>query len=136
MKRCVHCGKTLVGVQTKFCSNKCQKGLDNTLLIQAWLAGDDPGYSGKAAQLKPFIRRYLLNIGGHACSVCGWDKRHPVDGLPLVEVDHIDGDARNCIPSNLRLLCPNCHSMTPNFRARNKKATRIRKEVALPTELV
>jgi predicted HNH restriction endonuclease len=36
-----------------------------------------------------------------------------------VEVEHIDGNWRNNQPSNLTLLCPNCHSLTPTYRALN-----------------
>ena len=39
--------------------------------------------------------------------------------VPL-EIDHIDGDAENNIETNLRVLCPNCHSLTPHFRNLNK----------------
>lgn len=46
--------------------------------------------------------------------------------LSLTEVDHIDGDAHNCRPTNLKILCPNCHSMTPAFRARNSGSKRSR----------
>jgi hypothetical protein len=37
-------------------------------------------------------------------------------GRPLrLHVDHIDGDYHNNLVENLRFLCPNCHSQTPNF---------------------
>lgn len=38
-----------------------------------------------------------------------------------IELDHIDGDKTNHKLSNLRMLCPNCHSQTETFRAKNKK---------------
>ncbi|MEN9582255.1 MAG: hypothetical protein RL641_209 [Candidatus Parcubacteria bacterium] len=34
--------------------------------------------------------------------------------------DHIDGNWRNNIEENLRLLCPNCDSLTPTFSAFNR----------------
>jgi hypothetical protein len=95
--------------------------------VKAWLSGKDPGWTGKTAQLKNAVRRYILETRGSACEICGWDKCHPIDGFTLVEIDHIDGDAKNNKPENLRVLCPNCHSMTSNHRARNKKSSRIRK---------
>lgn len=36
-----------------------------------------------------------------------------------LELDHIDGNCFNNILTNLRILCPNCHSQTDNFRGRN-----------------
>jgi predicted HNH restriction endonuclease len=68
----------------------------------------------------------VLERDGYACQSCGWDERHPDDGRPLVEVDHADGDATNTRPENLRALCPNCHSMTPTFRRRNRVSKRHR----------
>jgi hypothetical protein len=42
-------------------------------------------------------------------------------GLPLVFVlDHVDGDASNNQCENLRLVCPNCDSQLPTFKARNR----------------
>lgn len=39
--------------------------------------------------------------------------------IPL-ELEHIDGDHTNNELSNLKLLCPNCHSMTEHYRGRAK----------------
>ena len=94
--------------------------------MEKWLRGEHKGCTGKTLQLSSFVRKYLYDTFGSACSVCGWDERHPVDGRILTEVDHIDGDAGNCSIQNLRILCPNCHSKTETFRARNKKSKRKR----------
>ena len=41
------------------------------------------------------------------------------NGLHIsLELDHIDGDSRNHLLNNLRLLCPNCHSQTPTYRSK------------------
>lgn len=40
--------------------------------------------------------------------------------LPL-ELEHIDGNHHNNTRNNLEALCPNCHSLTPTWRGRNKK---------------
>ena len=39
--------------------------------------------------------------------------------LPL-EIDHIDGNSENNSEENLRLICPNCHSLTANYRGANR----------------
>lgn len=39
--------------------------------------------------------------------------------IPL-ELDHIDGNNKNNRLKNLRLLCPNCHALTPTYRSKNR----------------
>lgn len=42
--------------------------------------------------------------------------------MPLIlQLDHIDGNHENHHISNLRFLCPNCHSQTKTFSGKNKK---------------
>ena len=111
----------------KYKSNKEQKLIENRKRIARWFLGQEQGWTGNTRQLRVWIRNYLLEINNFACELCGWDKRHPVDNRPLVQIDHIDGDAENCSPNNLICLCPNCHSMTPTYGARNKNSKRVRK---------
>ena len=70
---------------------------------------------------KPLLlRRALEELGvPNECVLCG--NPNMWQGQPLrLEVDHIDGDFHNNLRENLRLLCPNCHSQTPNFSGRSK----------------
>jgi len=54
------------------------------------------------------------------CEQCGWGETHPTTGLVPLTIDHIDGDWTNNKPKNLKLLCPNCHSLTPTYGSLNK----------------
>ena len=59
------------------------------------------------------------NIFEHKCCNCNsttWLEKQ----IPL-ELHHIDGDHLNNNLENLSLLCPNCHALTDNYRAKNKK---------------
>lgn len=65
--------------------------------------------------LKRIIKEFSLLE--HKCSECGLSDWRNKD--ISLELDHIDGDASNCKLSNLRLVCPNCHSQTDTFRGRS-----------------
>jgi len=52
--------------------------------------------------------------------MCGWSKKNRFSNRIALEIDHVDGNSENNIESNLRLLCPNCHSLTPYFKNLNK----------------
>lgn len=67
------------------------------------------------------LKRRLLNekIFEPICSSCKlteWLGQN----IPL-ELDHINGNNQDNTLSNLRLLCPNCHAQTPNYRGKNIK---------------
>lgn len=64
--------------------------------------------------------------------MCGWGEMNKTTGKIPLEVDHIDGNFRNNQIDNLRLLCPNCHSLTSNYKSLNKgkgRSNRKRVEV-------
>lgn len=67
------------------------------------------------------IRLLNENYFEDKCMKCGWSMKSPGNKYSNCELNHIDGNKYNHNLNNLELLCPNCHSLTPTFRARNKK---------------
>ena len=68
------------------------------------------------------LKRYLSDVKGYHCEVCSISEWN---GQSIsLHVDHIDGNSDNNFPSNIRFLCPNCHSQTETFSGRNKKNTK------------
>lgn len=65
-------------------------------------------------------KRYLIEKYGNHCMDCGWNKINQYTGNCPIELEHIDGDSSNNRPTNLKLLCPSCHSLTPTYKALNK----------------
>jgi len=121
------CGGEIKTGATKYCSLKCQHAFQFRQRVRALENGLYP-----APTTSRFLRRYLVQILGEACANCGWAKRHPTTGRVIVEVEHVDGNWANNRPENLTLLCPNCHAMTPTFRALNKgRGRRWRERPAL-----
>ena len=114
MRTCAFCKIELIKrQQKKYCSVKCQateRKLQKTAKIE----------SGDTTQDHRQYRRYLFEKYGASCMLCGWDKVNPITNLVPLEMDHIDGDSANNSLSNLRLICPNCSSLQPTYKALNK----------------
>lgn len=63
-------------------------------------------------------RRVVIHEQAGICNRCKlslW-----LDQPLTLEMDHIDGNNHNNERSNLEALCPNCHSLTPTWRGRNR----------------
>ena len=93
--------------------------------VKSWLSGKTNGVRGKTATAN-WIKWYMVKIHGDKCMECGWDKVNRYTGNVPIELDHVDGDFTNNDKSNLKLLCPNCHSLTPTYKGANKKTGRPR----------
>jgi 5-methylcytosine-specific restriction endonuclease McrA len=65
-------------------------------------------------------RLFSIGLKKPLCEECGWAKKSNDGRLPL-ELDHINGNNHDNRLENLRILCPNCHSLKPTHRGRNRK---------------
>jgi len=143
-RRCGHCGIQLPDTaarSAKYCSKRCGNFARN--------AGKTQPRSGLRrqeyiAQLRNRImttmlaaefetlsweqqRKRVIHEQKGACARCGLSAW--LGQQLTLEVDHVDGDSNNNSRSNLEGLCPNCHSLTPTWRGRNKKKHEARIDI-------
>lgn len=64
-------------------------------------------------------RLFAVGLKPQYCEECGWAKTAVGGYLPL-ELDHINGNRHDNRIQNLRVLCPNCHSLKPTHRGRKR----------------
>lgn len=105
-----------------FCSEACNCNHIKSLTLESFLNGNGNEYIIKNKR----IREYVINAQNDECAICHTSSTW--NGKPLSFVfDHIDGDWTNNVPTNIRALCPNCHSQTETFCGKNKMNTDTKK---------
>jgi hypothetical protein len=117
---CLICGNKTESYKNRTCSLKCHKELLESEFIEAWLNGKKTGYSGINNDLSIYIRRWLYKKRGEKCEECSWNILNKNTNKIPLQIHHIDGDSTNNKPENLKILCPNCHSLTSTYGGSNK----------------
>jgi hypothetical protein len=109
---CKNCGGETKKRGNSFCSSLCHSAAAHEVRYSAFLADDPTAFLGPHA-----LRRAVIQRDGLVCSFCGLTEWM---GSPIpIELHHIDGNSDNNRSSNLTLHCPNCHALTPTYRAKN-----------------
>ena len=89
----------------------------NSVPLSEILAGKHPSYQTYKLHKRLIKEGYFKD----ECSICGWNKKPEGAIMTPCELDHINGDPTDHHLENLRLICPNCHSLTPTYRFRRGK---------------
>lgn len=116
---CKYCGKEIGS--KKYCSQVCQAKEKQRLCLENYLIGSLDGHKhSRNKDTKDFVRKYILEKYNYICVLCGFSGYNEFSKKSILQIDHIDGDAGNSRPENLRPLCPNCHAMTENYMGLNR----------------
>jgi hypothetical protein len=121
--KCIVCGNSCKEIRYKYCSNQCQAAKTKDEILRKWIT--DPLSIKESNGLCPkTIKQFLRELYDNKCQLCGWNEINPTTNIVPLEVNHIDGNGFNNRLDNLQLICPNCHALTPNFKALNKNGSR------------
>lgn len=104
---CLNCGTFVkkANVSGKYCSNKCQHDFQTNKKI----------VEGTASSRT--TKKHLVETRGYFCEECGINE---YNGKPIVlELEHKNGNSSDNSLDNVCLLCPNCHSQTDTYKAKN-----------------
>jgi Zn finger protein HypA/HybF involved in hydrogenase expression len=81
---------------------------------------EDSTYANEMVKQR-IVKDNLLEYKCVKCRIDSWQ------GETLVlDLDHINGNNRDNRLTNLRYLCPNCHSQTDTYKGRNKNSGKVK----------
>lgn len=112
LKHCVNCGNEISWRTKYFCNKLCESQYHKNIVFKKI------EYNEQVNEKQ--LKKYLIEKYSEKCMECNWAKRHPITKKIPIQLEHIDGNSDNNTISNCKLLCPNCHSLTPTYGALNK----------------
>ena len=112
VKTCLNCEKEIKH-HRHFCTKECEFIFRKNEFYIKIEAGDTTLY-------EKHYKDYLIKKYGDKCMKCGWCEKNNITGNVPIQLEHIDGNSDNNSLDNLKLLCPNCHSLTPTFGNLNR----------------
>lgn len=128
---CLNCHKNFTcsaSSNGKYCCLKCF--FESRAFVKKWLDGEISGTTLTGLR-GGYIKKYLIELYNNKCQLCGWGELNQYTNTIPLDIHHIDGNYKNNRPENLQLLCPNCHALTPTYKAANKgNGRKLRKETA------
>lgn len=104
-------------IRAKACKRAKETWSRKRALQDLWPFDQLPSHEARKAR--------VLKEQNGSCNHCGISNWR---GLSLVlELEHKDGNNKNNTRENIECICPNCHSLTPTWRGRNKA---LRKKIS------
>ena len=113
-KNCENCNDELknnVSESTRFCKRDCYLDHRKNERIKKIISGDVVDLSAS--------KKFLIEKNGEKCEICDWNEKNKKTNKVPIQLDHINGNPEDNRIENLRLLCPNCHSLTETYGALN-----------------
>ena len=102
-------------------TNQSHKGMrlgprEDRIKTEDILAGKHPDYQTYKLKKRLIKEGYFED----RCQKCGWSEKPIGAEFTPCELHHKDGNSHNHCLTNLELICPNCHSLTDNYRSKNR----------------
>jgi hypothetical protein len=123
-QNCLHCGKEMLFkryYKKTFCNHTCQRDYQRDLIFKEI---DRTGCIPTGVRISNIGKSYLISRRGYKCEGIGCGISEWLGKPITLQVDHKNGKSRDNRLINIQLLCPNCHSQTPNFGSKNKNSDR------------